>query len=486
MATGVNISVGSDTRAFAQGVDKGIVEPLEDVQDTFKRVTSAGDASAKQLEDGFREQQAATVEFGRDYDRLTDQIKSASRSTGSEMGSNLQRGAKRGDEAVETATENTKSNLKEVAASFDGSAQSLAGGLQGLAAEVLEGFGPGGLVAGALLAGGIGILSTQLQNADANNELLQQHVADLAGQLIETGHDGDQALGTIVDQLKNLATTTDPAQVSLAKLLKIARDAGASYKDLASAYSGNARGLGDLIEKEERHRDALVAEANATDRSSQQGNLRQGQLNRQAVASQTYIDKLKEAKKTTDAAAEADAAYAKAGGPELQAKADATQAYSDSVQSAYADAGSSIDDFTTKGKVSLDKYNDYVEKQRAAIENYQANVVTASQTLSQDALNYLESLGADAAPLLQAYIDAPNKMKTRTAANWDALGHDSAASYTAGLKGGIPSSVPGPVITPTVQVPDFGPIVTDVQRQLDSKPLLLRAFAVDRNGARVG
>ena len=106
----------------------------------------------------------------------------------------------------------------------------------------------------------------------------------------------------------------------------------------------------------------------------------------------------------------------------------------ESIQSATDEAGSAIDEFVTDQGFNLDAYNANMEKSAQAITQYQQNVVAASSYLSEEALAYIRSLGPDAAPALQAFIDAPNDQKQRTAANWNAQGQIASDSFSTKLQ----------------------------------------------------
>ena len=55
MAKGINIPIASDTREFSQGVNRGVIEPLEDAADSLDDVAKAGDKAGQKLEDGFED-----------------------------------------------------------------------------------------------------------------------------------------------------------------------------------------------------------------------------------------------------------------------------------------------------------------------------------------------------------------------------------------------------------------------------------------------
>ena len=84
-----------------------------------------------------------------------------------------------------------------------------------------------------------------------------------------------------------------------------------------------------------------------------------------------------------------------------------------------------------------------MEEQIAAVSQYETNMVTASQTLSDEALTYLRGMGIEAAPLLQQFVDAPLDQQQRLNQVWSQLGQASTDGYKTGedLVGAVNSSI---------------------------------------------
>lgn len=454
----IKIDFLANTSSIVRGT-QDVEQQLEKVGDSLDDVARDGQQSTDRLERSFRDLAAASKKVD----------------PGVEIGHSFKRGTEEADEGVRTLKENTASNLKEVAASFDGSAQGISDGVQGLVAELLEGFGPGGLLAGALLAGGIGLISTQMQGAQQATEEETQAAKDLAAQLIETGRSG-RSLGDISDQLKTIATDGDAVLPSLAEIQREAKQVGVPFKDLVQIYLTGGRALDEIIDRTAKAADAQAAytqELSGGGAFFVQDPVLEG-LQKQVV----NLQKVKQQWKT---AQEEQQAYIKAGGPELKAKAEATATYAESVQSALQDAGDSWSDYQKGQKVNLDKYNNHMEDSIKAIEDYQNNVKYISGKISQQALNYILSLGEKAAPLLQAYVDAPNDMQARTAANWDRLGKRASDAYNQSLQDGVPAAIDGPVIrAPRIEPPSRASLEAarrQAQAYLDAHPLRAGAIA---------
>ena len=155
MAKPISIEFAADTRAVIREVGN-VADAYEDISDALVDVARESDKSAGKVEDGAKDAAKALDKTGDAADDLETKIKHAFRGAGDEarksardMGRDTKKGMDEASEGVETFKENTGSNLKEVAASFDGSVEGMSDGIQGLVAEMLEGFGPAGLAVGA-------------------------------------------------------------------------------------------------------------------------------------------------------------------------------------------------------------------------------------------------------------------------------------------------------------------------------------------------
>lgn len=478
MADGINVNIGADTRSFDQAVKAGMIDPLEDAQKTLEELGTG--AAGDHLTDTLRDQQRQTTVLKDDIKDLNRTIADGARSSQRAQSASSHQATRDVSEGFDEMKDSARSNAIETAASFDGSFQSIAGGAQGLASEFLAAFGPAGMLAGIGIASLIGTITTSMDNAQAATEAEKAEIGGLTDALIEAGATGHASLGQVTDTLRAMATQSDSSQLSLGDVKKQADDLGLSFREYAQAIATGGKPLDAAIAKVQQLRSTEAMRLH--DMNQGMEGIEWSPL---LAGYDAQISKLQKTKREQDSAQTATEVWAETGAAALQAQSEATQSYADSVEGAMQSAGSSFEKFTKKGKVNLDHYNDSLEDSVQAITDYQENMVTASQTLSQNALNYIESLGQDAAPLLQAYVDAPNGMKTRTAANWDALGSASGAAYTEGLKAGIPNSVPGPVVTPymaPISQADLDRARGEAQRYLDAHPLRAGAVAYTRNG----
>lgn len=437
----------ANVKGLLKGTDdaeKAFADVADSLDDLVRSGDKAGDKLGDGIKDGADDAERAVEQLEPKFKDLADVSRRESKQAGDALGTNIKRGTTEAEGGLKDFKEESASTAKESAASFDGSAESIVDAFQEVAANAFIGFGPAGLVAGLAAAAGIGLVSAEIVNGTELGEEIKQKIADLTTELITSGTEGAPSIEYLADKLEELATATDG--VNLKELAKTAQESGSDYRDLAQAFAGNTNGLKDLWREGDRRLKQLQDEADATDTTTSAGAARYSTLLKQSDAQQRYRDYLGQSIGVSKEAAEAERNYAAAGGPELAAKSEALDEYATGVQDALTKSGEAWETYTHDGVVSLDEYNAAIEAQAAAITAYQGNVVTATQTLSQEALNYIISLGPEAAPLLQAYVDAPLEQKERTAANWATLGTAAAENYTGNLKAGIPATVDGPSI----------------------------------------
>lgn len=143
---------------------KGALDPFE------KEVKAAGDSA-----DAFRKDAAGA------FDKVAAEARASGKTVGKSMGDGLDKAGEGLDEFKDEAN----GTAREAAASFDGSAESIAEVFQEVAANAFAGFGPAGAAAGLAVAAGLGIALAKAQElAEANTEAAES-TADLAGEYID-------------------------------------------------------------------------------------------------------------------------------------------------------------------------------------------------------------------------------------------------------------------------------------------------------------
>lgn len=238
MARGYQVGIGSETKAFKRGIETGVIEPLEDAQ---KELLDLGRSrGADQLEDSLRDAQRAT-------DRLDDEIQDTRQSlerlgrSARDAGDDAKRGMKDAEGGVRDFKDESNSTAREAAASFDGSAESIADAFQEVAANAFAGFGPAGAVAGLAAAAGIGLAAAGFTAADEARQASEEAIADWADAFVEAGN---RALSAGIVAARFQEIITDPERFKTAE--KNAKDWGVSIETAVAAMSGDAGAVADV------------------------------------------------------------------------------------------------------------------------------------------------------------------------------------------------------------------------------------------------
>lgn len=402
MGKGISIGVASDTREFSKGVKDGVIKPLEGASDALDDVAKDGTKAGKKLEDAMDDARKETSDFKKEQSELGKAMARASEEGGSAMKRNTKDATSSAKRDLETLGDEAKANAAETFSSFDGSVESFGDMIQGTLGGIVSDMGPMGAALGAAGAVGVGLIMAAMGDAATATEEVKARTADLATEYITTGNLGAESIEYLVGKLQDLATESDG--INLAKLAKTAKESGSSFKDLAQAYAGNSKGLKELWRDGDKYLKQLQDEADAADTSTSAGAAQYAQKIKQADAQRTYMDYLGQSLGIAKEAAAAEENYARAGGPELEAKAAAIE----SVQSSIDDAAGSWEDYqdAESGAVDPAAYLAGLQKRLAAANNYAANLAAAQQQLSPEAYQYLVDQGIDFAPMLSSILSS--------------------------------------------------------------------------------
>ena len=401
---------------------------FEDLGDTLDDVARDSGKSADRMEDSFTDALKKVQKEGRD--------------TGRKLGTDLRDGTRDAEGGLSELKDEANSTAREAAASFDGSAESIADAFQEVAANAFAGFGPAGAAAGLAAAAGLGLVLSHLTNTAEKATEAKEATIELAEELAEV--DGNPAaldwatrLRTILSQITDdkewFEVWQDTPKTRLEEWTEAAKRYGVTMGDVARGVAGDQDALARVLDNlDEKIRAADAAYLDAQASAAQYGGTAvdtAGDLRkfRDAVADQAQVavDAAAMNRELTDAVAGMDDAVADA--------AAATESYESAVVDSLTGAGESWEQYVKNGKVQLDAYNAAMEAQVAAVEAFERNLVTASASLSQEALDYVRSMGPSAAPLLQAFVDAPLAQRERTAANWARVGAAASDGYDQGL-----------------------------------------------------
>jgi hypothetical protein len=457
---GINIDANLDGRNFIRGVgDMG--EALEELQDSVTDVQKDGDKSLEKLEKSFAEVAKASNKAG-------DDIKKG-------IGKDTKTATKDASEGLTNMKEEALSTAKESAASFDGSAESIIGSFQEIAANAFTSFGIVGTTAGLAAAAGIGLISAAMVQAEADSVEAQQRVSELGTAMIEAGSDGQKPIEQVVDDLLQIVTNGTDAVKTFKDIQKEAEDLGLDANLLATAYAGGQEAIDaqadafkKLIKEAEKQRDA-EKEANgiATEASA----LRVNDLKAQQ-------EELNKVTQETKDAAQAEQDWLASGGNELVAKAEMVSA----VDQAYDSLAANVEYFTDKetGLFDTSAYITAMQEREQALKDYQETLTTSG--LSPEAQEFLNSQGTEAASaMLQGYTKAGPDAKKELDRIWKEASKTASGSVKTELDGVVDKKRTAK-IDATV---DAAKAEEDLAKITKARTALIRVQYVDRNGKPV-
>lgn len=464
-----------------EGALEKVGSTLDDVAaDSRKTADRMGDDLADGITDGTKDAERSIERLEKTFRELATEGKKASASTGDTLGDSVQRGTKKAEGALDEFKSEANSTAKESAASFDGSAESIVGSFQEIAANAFAGFGPAGAIAGLAAAAGIGLAMAGLEDAKEETERLTEMAMALAEEYRNTGVIGEASYGYMADHVAALADAAGEGSDSLRGLKKISDQAEGSLADLARAGALGTDELREMWRESERAKDAILEQIAATDRSTEAGEDAYWDLVARSGAQEKYTDELGKSIGVSVTAAEAAKAAAEAGLPELQLKAAAVAAVND----AYDDAAGAVDDYTNKesGLFDVEAYLTAMAARTQALATYQESLATSG--LTPEAKAFLNDQGAEsAATFLAGYMATSEPNKAKLNGVWTEAGKANSAEYAGALTKGIQGApIPAPTIgVPIVPIPDM----TKLEAALRPRTLRIMLEGNDRSGKRV-
>jgi hypothetical protein len=238
-----------------------LADKYSEVSDELKDLAKAGTDAGKKVEDAFDDGVKEAGKLGKEFketgddaqkmareaDSAFDRLGDSARKAGKDVGRSTKEGFEEASEGAETFKENAASNAKEVAASFDGSAESISDGIQGLVAEMLEGFGPAGLVGGVAFAAGIGIAAAAMTDSAEKATELKQKAVDMVESITEAGGNlGDLDIAEKIREAGRevmedfwLTPWVDESSTKFQEVKKDAQEFGVSVKDAVRSSFGS-------------------------------------------------------------------------------------------------------------------------------------------------------------------------------------------------------------------------------------------------------
>lgn len=426
--------LGTDATGAARDVER-----LADSGDQLRDLGTDAERAGADVKGLGKDVDAAAAQV----DGAFDKIAAASKRSSSQVDASAEKGGQSlremGDEGQGTA--------RELAASFDGTADGIADGMQEAATNVLAVLGPIGAGVGVAAGLGLGFLRGKA-------EQLKETISGLVGVLIDANGQLDRS--TVVDQLRTLAEDG-----TITELATEARAGKVDVADYLRALAGDPEAL-------RRTRDAIDAQRAAIDQATlaereagavtvESANARQDQI----IALVNMRDNLDETAQKWGLAAEAVAAYQQAAEPVpavIQEHADAlagfvepTSVYTGLLDDAMAkeqeaaqhtadktkDQSDSWEDYAKDVEVSVTDYLAELERQVTAQENWSANLgKLARRGVEDGVLAELQRMGPEGAPLVAKLTTASDAELAKLVALYARRGKASTDELESALANG--------------------------------------------------
>lgn len=282
MAGGYTVGIASETKAFKQGIDSGVIDPLEDAQ---KELLALGKSRGpEQLERAMKDAERATERLGDETKDTARAIERDFRDAYRDVKRSSDDGMDGAKEGLDDFKQESQQTARESAASFDGSAESIVEAFQEVAANAFGGFGAAGQVAGIAAALGIGAAVAGFEQVGEAEQASRERAGEWAQAYVEAG---SRVLSAAITTAKAQDIATDPEKyktatenaknwgvdvsVAIAAMsgetwaLQAANDAltesenkvAESYNKATGQYAGFGESLSTANVQAERGRDAL-------------------------------------------------------------------------------------------------------------------------------------------------------------------------------------------------------------------------------------
>lgn len=429
------------------------------------------------VERGAGDAERALDDLGRSSSSSLDDVETASRSAGDKVDTmagdvdaaagkvdsafdKIAAASKRGAQDVDQATGKGKESLRdmgeegqgtarEMAASFDGTADGIRDAMQEAATNVLATLGPLGAAVG--VAGGVAIGWFR-----GEAERAKEAISDLVGTIIDAGGRLDRQ--GVLEQLRKFAEDG-----TISDLAAEARAGKVDVGDYLRAMSGDADALArtrtaldDSRTALERKTDAMREAGTITEESAQAN---QDQIIA-LVNMSTNLDKTADKYALANEAAaiynqtagETEAAIEDVAGA-LESFVDPAGAYEEAlgtleeaernraqvVADKTKDASDSWEDHVQDVEVSTQDYLDTLDEQVSAMEGWAGNLQTlAARGVDEGVIAELAAMGPKAAPLVAKFATASDAELARLQTLYARRGAASGTDYAAGLLGQRP------------------------------------------------
>lgn len=257
----IEIGIASETKAFRQGVESGIIAPLEDAE---KALDDLGRSRGpEQLEKSIRDAQDETKDLKKEVAKTADAIERDFKDSYRSAGKSAQDGMGKARDATKEVTQEVGQNLGEAVSSIRGDLSDLGqvgqDTLGGLAAS-LAGAGPGGLLGAAALAAGavgLGAITAELQRQQEEADRMRERIS---GAYQQAAEDGQRFIDTqaMIADASDLMFNTDRAE----EYKRVQGDTAKLGLDLSTVIRANSGDLDAQAEIQDRI-NALLQDANS-------------------------------------------------------------------------------------------------------------------------------------------------------------------------------------------------------------------------------
>lgn len=298
MARAYTLNIAADTRAVKVGIDKGVIEPLEDALEVLEDIGSDGGRDLDKLEDAARDAQDQTEKVKREFSDLAKEIRETGRKAKTDFGDKVKDATDTASEGMEEFKDEGTGTAKEIAASFDGSMESIAGGIQEVAANAFAGFGPAGAAAGIAAALGLGVVLEEFTKQQEAADELKERITSAYRTAIEEGR-------AHLTEAQIIEAGLDIIQSDRReKLVEEAKKIGVEFNTIVRAEAGDYEALQEVIAAAEQ------AQTERFDAGKREAGDRSAQIDTEIGAIGGIIRRLEDEKKTHDEAKAAASAYA--------------------------------------------------------------------------------------------------------------------------------------------------------------------------------
>lgn len=246
MAKGIEIGIASETKAFKQGIDAGVITPLEDAEQALKDL---GDGKGlDNLEQDLEAAQDASKKLARETKRTADDIEDEYRKAYGKLKKESKDSLDDAGEATKAFKEEATQNFAETASSFDGSMDSIVDMAQstfgGLATAIGGPLGIALASAGALAGSALtGIIAMSANMKDKVSENFEQMVQNGSKSLtvLQENEQIARVMSEQWDKINRISELTGAPVERVAKALALGGDAAADLADALDRTQANGR-----------------------------------------------------------------------------------------------------------------------------------------------------------------------------------------------------------------------------------------------------